>query len=297
MFQVRFRDNAFPPYTLVGNITTIGRAAANMVVLPTSTVSELHAKIIQHENRLYLQDNKSAYGSFVNGTRVSYKELKLGDVLTVGNVHFEIIELDEKSLAATAAPGALRVPAPAAPESEWQLVSDSSWLSGKVFHLRKDSNMIGRGKDCDIVIPGTHLSRRHVEVRKEKGGLVVQDLASSNGTYLNEVRIQGSQPLRPGDRIRLDVYSFRVQGPGNTPLPASETQGPRKIDLSSTLQNIEALKSKEYQPKEWITKPTSHGNRYHEVPGKGHHNVLLAFSVVLGMGVLGIVAYIMMNLG
>lgn len=300
MYQIRFRDNAYPSFVVTDNPCTIGRATSNHLVLPTSTVSDVHAKLVQHDGRIYLQDNKSAYGSYVNGAKVKYRELKLSDVVTLGNVHFEIVEVDANSLAATAA--AKLVPARPAMAvtsgSGWQLVSDSSWLSGKVFHIAKDSVIIGRGKDCDIVIPGTHLSRRHIEIRKEKGGLVVQDLASSNGTFVNETRVSGSQPVRPGDRIRLDVYSFRVEGPGEQTASTGDPSGPRKIDLSGTLQNIEALKSQEYQPKEWVFKPTSHGNRYHEVPtGKHHHTLLLAFSTVLGLGVLGILIYIIMNMG
>ena len=67
--------------------------------------------------------------------------------------------------------------------------------------------------------------------------------------------------------------------------------------LESTLQNIEALKSQEYQQKEWITKPTSHGNRYHEVPtNKNHLGMMFWISVVLGVGVLGVLGYIVFNI-
>ncbi len=296
MYQLRFKDNTQAPFTLVENLCTIGRAVGNMLILPTSTVSDSHAKLIQHDGRLFLQDNKSAYGSYVNGVKVKYKELKPGDVITLGNVHFDVLEVEASSLAATSTPQAR--PAPQAfVAAGWQLVSDSSWLAGKVFTFKGDSMILGRGKDCDIVIPGTHLSRRHAEIRKQASGLVLQDLGSSNGSYVNEVRVQGQQAIRAGDRIRFDVYSFRVQGPAST---GAETSGPRRIDLlstSSTLQNIEALKAQEYQPKEWITKPTSHGNRYHEVPvHKGPHAAMLGFSVLLGLGVLGILVYIILNL-
>lgn len=299
MYQLRFKDNTQAPYNIVENLCTIGRGVGNMLVLPTSTVSELHAKLILHDGRLFLQDNKSAYGSYVNGTKVKYKELKPGDVITLGNIHFDVLEVDETSLVATLP---LAKPLPQAYSADkWQLVSDSSWLAGKVFDLKGESTILGRGRDCDIVIPGTHLSRRHAEIRKQPGGLVLQDLGSSNGCYLNEVRIQGEQSVRVGDRLRFDVYSFRVQGPASTGTQGSTTSGPRKIDLSttsSTLQNIEALKAQEFQPKEWTNlKPTSHGNRYHEVPvHKGPHFALLAFSAALGLGVLGILMYIIMNL-
>lgn len=75
------------------------------------------------------------------------------------------------------------------------------------------------------------------------------------------------------------------------------SNGKKVIDLHSTLQSIEALKTQEYQPKEWVTKPTSHGNRYHEVPvRKAHHSSLLWVSVLLGAGVLGVLGYIVFNI-
>lgn len=298
MFQLRFKDNTQAPYNLAEKLCTIGRGVGNMIVLPTSTVSESHAKLIQHDGRLFLQDNKSAYGSYVNGTKVKYKQLKPGDVITLGNIHFDVLEVDATSFAATQTPQAKPLPQ-AYVSDAWQLVSDSSWLAGKVFHLKGDKMILGRGRDCDIVIPGTHLSRRHAEIRRQSGSLLLQDLGSSNGSYVNEVKVQGQQIVRAGDRLRFDVYSFRVQGPAGTGAYPSETSGPRRIDLSntsSTLQNIEALKAQEYQPKEWITKPTSHGNRYHEVPSRKGHSVALWLSMALGLGVLGVLIYIIMSL-
>lgn len=302
MYQLRFKDNSQPLFTVTGNLCTVGRAPDNALVLPTSTVSESHAKLIQHDGRLFLQDNKSAYGSFVNGKKVKYKELKSGDVITLGNVHFDIIEAEDPSLASTHALKSFVV----APGNSWRLVSDSSWLAGKIFELKEGSTILGRGKDCNIVIPGTHLSRHHAEIIcGGKRPLLLRDLDSANGSFLNETRLEGEVSVKPGDRLRFDVYSFRVHGPADTDISSSvqssmvlDSAGrPLKLpNLESTLQNIEALKAQEYQPKEWITKPTSHGNRYHEVPSRKGHHAMLWFSIVLGIGVLGVLGYIVFTL-
>ncbi|HQQ63682.1 MAG TPA: FHA domain-containing protein [Pseudomonadales bacterium] len=299
MYQLRFKDNSQPLFTVTGKMCTVGRAPDNSLVLPTSTVSDSHAKLIQHEGRLFLQDNKSTYGCFVNGTKVKYKELKAGDVITVGNVHFDIIEAEDPSLAATHTLKAFTL----APGTGWRLVSDSSWLSGKIFELPEGKTILGRGKDCNIIIPGTHLSRHHAELVREEKRLVLRDLDSANGSFINENRINGPAVLKAGDRLRFDVYSFRVYGPAEAEAIAPvapvvvDTSGPRRIpNLENTLQNIEALKAQEYQPKEWITKPTSHGNRYHEVPSRNGHHAMLWFSVILGIGVLGVLGYIVFSL-
>lgn len=301
MFQLRFKDNSRPALPLTGNVCTLGRAQGNTVVLNTSTVDDSHARLINHEGRLFLQDNKSQRGSFVNGKKVKYRELQHGDVVSIGNVHFDIVKTDDQFLAQTQVPVATPKSA-SYTAATWRLVSDSSWLSGKVFELQGDSTLLGRGKDCDIVIPGTHLSRNHALIIKHGNHLILKDLDSANGSYVNEARIVDEQVVRPGDRLRFDVYSFRVQGPasaGTTGAAASQPDisGPRKlINLESTLQNIEALKAQEYQQKEWITKPTSHGNRYHEVPVRNHHfGPMFWVSAVLGLGVLGILGYIVFN--
>lgn len=292
MYQLRFKDNSHPPFNVTDSLCTLGSASDNNLVLNTSTVDASHAKLVHHGGKLFLQDNKSRRGSYVNGVKVKYKELMPGDVISIGNVHFDISEVEDTVLASTQIPSAIQRSASHTAAS-WRLVSDSSWLAGKVFELTGESTVLGRGKECDIVIPGTHLSRSHAVIRKQGGHLILKDLNSSNGSFINEFRIEGEQIVRPGDRLRFDVYSFRVQGPsasGN----AAEISGPRKIvNLESTLQNIEALKSQEYQQKEWITKPTSHGNRYHEVPvHKSHIGPMFWFSVVLGISVLGILGYI-----
>ena len=223
MYQLRFKDNSRPVFSVTENICTLGCAQDNTLVLNTSTVDECHARLIQHDGRLFLQDNKSRRGCFVNGKKVKYKELSHGDVVSIGNVHFDILETEDNNLTST------RV------------------LSGKIFELANESTLLGRGKDCDIVIPGNHLSRSHALILKQGDHLVLKDLDSSNGSYVNEIRISGEQIVRPGDRLRFDVYSFRVQGPATKDSGHSnpvESSGPRKqlINLESTLQNIEALK-------------------------------------------------------
>lgn len=300
MYQLRFKDNSRPLFPITANVCTLGRGQGNTVVLDTSTVDESHARIVQHDGKLFLQDNKSQRGCFVNGKKVKYKDLRSGDLISIGNVHFEIIESDDNDLTSTrisAVPNNTQTPRSAVhTAASWRLISDSSWLSGKVFELQNDATLLGRGKDCDIAIPGNHLSRKHAQILRHSDYLTVMDLDSANGSYINEVRITGEQVVRPGDRLRFDVYSFRVQGPANANA-AAPSAARKLVDLQSTLQNIEALKAQEYQQKEWITKPTSHGNRYHEVPvRKGHHSSMLWVSVLLGAGVLSILAYIVFNI-
>ncbi|HNN86347.1 MAG TPA: FHA domain-containing protein, partial [Pseudomonadales bacterium] len=175
-------------------------------MLDTSTVDESHARIVQHDGKLFLQDNKSQRGCFVNGKKVKYKDLRRGDLISIGNVHFEIVESDDNDLTSTRISIPVNTHAPRSAvhtAASWRLISDSSWLSGKVFELQNDTTLLGRGKDCDIVIPGNHLSRRHAQILRHNDYLTVMDLDSANGSYVNDVALTSSRALRHGDRIQL----------------------------------------------------------------------------------------------
>jgi serine phosphatase RsbU (regulator of sigma subunit) len=62
---------------------------------------------------------------------------------------------------------------------------------------------LGRATECTIPIKDRYLSRRHAEIAFDDGKWIVRDCGSVNGTSLNGARLNGSLPLRPGDRITL----------------------------------------------------------------------------------------------
>ena len=71
-------------------------------------------------------------------------------------------------------------------------------------------NSIGRHDDCLIRIRSSQVSRRHCEVLTEGDTLVVRDLGSSNGTFVNGKRVLGKQALNPGDVITIGGVTLRV---------------------------------------------------------------------------------------
>ncbi|HKR66776.1 MAG TPA: SpoIIE family protein phosphatase [Thermoanaerobaculia bacterium] len=62
---------------------------------------------------------------------------------------------------------------------------------------------LGRATECTVPIKDRYLSRRHAEIAFAEGAWIVRDLGSVNGTMLNGAKINGTLPLRPGDRITL----------------------------------------------------------------------------------------------
>jgi len=67
-----------------------------------------------------------------------------------------------------------------------------------------DPFVIGRSRECDLVLDDPNVSRRHAELRRENGGWAVHDLGSTNGIKLNGRRSRGGR-LSPGDEITLGV--------------------------------------------------------------------------------------------
>ena len=63
--------------------------------------------------------------------------------------------------------------------------------------------VLGRSRDCDVVLDDPNVSRRHAEVRPSGGSWIVNDLGSTNGVKVNGRRIEGPQSLKPGDTIEI----------------------------------------------------------------------------------------------
>jgi pSer/pThr/pTyr-binding forkhead associated (FHA) protein len=96
----------------------------------------------------------------------------------------------------------------------------NAWLPYDVGEVRLDNfpAILGRGSTCDISVPVEFISRRHCRFVRRGDEVLVQDLASLNGTFVNERPAGCPTPIRPGDRLRLGPMSFRVSVGGGTPI-------------------------------------------------------------------------------
>lgn len=70
--------------------------------------------------------------------------------------------------------------------------------------------VIGRGKDAGLTVPHALVSRRHTEIFERDGKLFVRDLGSLNGTFVNNTKIEGEQPLEPNQLLTLGNITFRA---------------------------------------------------------------------------------------
>lgn len=115
--------------------------------------------------------------------------------------------------------------------------------------MKRARFLIGRREGCDIRIAVASISREHCELRVEDGRLLIKDLGSSNGTYVNRQRVQEVQ-LSPGDLIAVGpaVFVTRIEGQpadidpiksynaGSAPTPVAAASSPGSRPASPTSQ-------------------------------------------------------------
>lgn len=110
------------------------------------------------------------------------------------------------------------------------------------FRVASSPYTIGRKPDCNLRIPSAAVSRKHCELTMAANALKVRDLGSSNGTFLNDVRVQEAF-LAAGDRLTVGNITFTVQVNGEpatiTP-PAASPNAPRasSSDESSMMEGV-----------------------------------------------------------
>jgi len=78
---------------------------------------------------------------------------------------------------------------------------------GMAYEIPDDGATLGRG-DVEIRLDDPFASARHARVSRQGQLVVIEDLGSTNGTYLNDEPLTGPQPLHPGDRIRIGDCEF-----------------------------------------------------------------------------------------
>lgn len=210
----------------------LGSGAWLDVPLDDPDVARVHLKVYR-DNDDYFCFDLSGRGFLHNGRRALKAELKHGDVIQLGAHKFRF----DRPTAAQPTRGAptkryeeggvaIEVLEPKqAPRPPTASDVDAGRLlhgrvtlhavkgndAGKVHSLsEKDVYVIGRGVASDITVWDIRASRVHCRIDRKENGLVLTDLNSSNGTYLNGQRCD-MQRLTPGDEIKIGSTVLKVQ--------------------------------------------------------------------------------------
>ena len=92
------------------------------------------------------------------------------------------------------------------------VVRSGGGRAGETFLLERERTTIGRSPECDIFLDDVTVSRKHAVIVKGRGDLVLEDLESLNGTFLNRRRIERRASLSDGDELQIGKYKLSFLG-------------------------------------------------------------------------------------
>lgn len=215
MLKLRFADRRRPAIWLVQDRFAIGSGPDNDLILPESGILPEHVVLRVKDDHLRIDRvDRDATVCINRVPCIPGDMLSAGDTLSVGDALFQVINpTDDVTRPAVVGPAAGN-------RAQWILEGRGEWLAGKAFGI-DEPKVIGRDPTCDIVLAGTHLSRRHARLSIENDRLRVEDLGSVNGTWVNGKRVENAW-LQAGDEVRFDILAFSVlnqqDDPGKTSL-------------------------------------------------------------------------------
>ncbi|PYP41930.1 MAG: hypothetical protein DMD42_12890, partial [Gemmatimonadetes bacterium] len=204
-------------FTIPVGEVTLGSDAGCAISLTGAAVLPRHALFQgQADGQVIIRKASPAAEVFINGVRLGTEPTPLlhGDKLEVAGQ--ELTFVDERRSGSTqyvkaftpataGAPAKASVKPPAIGVTGGRVVS---LTDGREYVITGASLVFGREAGCDVVVPGKDVSRRHAEIVQTPKGYVVVD-SSTNGTFVNEERVEGQRILARADVIRLGDEQFR----------------------------------------------------------------------------------------
>ena len=170
----------------------------------------------------------------INGVRLGAEPTPLlhGDKVEVGGQ--ELTFVDERRSGSTQYVQAMSVPQAmerAKAEAKGGKVTVNtggrvvSLTDGREYAIAGASLVFGRDASCDVVVPGKDVSRRHAEIMQTPKGYLIVD-SSTNGTSVNDVRVEGQRLLARADVITIGEEKFRFYADTAAPPPENPQPGP-----------------------------------------------------------------------
>jgi len=179
-------------YHLKEGENLVGREAADILLFYDRSVSRKHALIIWEGDKCYVQDLGSANGTFLNGVRLPPGQktpIYDGDELTFAESTFRF----------------------SCPRCKREEIEARALLilEGKEVPITKEEFLIGR-KEGDLVIPNPYVSHKHCKIYVEESGAFIEDLSSTNGTFLNGEKIESGQKVSLEDGAIIEIGGTKL---------------------------------------------------------------------------------------
>ena len=97
----------------------------------------------------------------------------------------------------------------------WKIQAITGEYAGQEISIDRDM-LVGRHQEADVLLQSAEVSRKHAALLLKEQALWVQDLNSSNGTFVNDLRIETESPLQAGDIVQFASFKFSVLAPAQS---------------------------------------------------------------------------------
>lgn len=192
----RFYAERNREYLLDAPVTSVGRARENSIRIPDPRISNRHVRITRDGADYVLEVVASDVVTRLNGRSVTAGErrrLRADDVIALSDLEFRFSPEGRDGAAA-------------------RIAVVEGVHRGKVFRVEDGRVGLGRAVGNGIQFPDRTVSRRHCLLRRDgEGRWWVEDRDSTNGTFLNDVRVDAPARVVAGDEVALGFSRFRFQ--------------------------------------------------------------------------------------
>jgi len=239
-----FPNSEHAPLDLANGLFTVGTASSAQIVLTAISIGEKHADIQFNNGTAMISPGTPEALILINNARVlRATEFKSGDLLQLGDVRIRVVATDK----AVVNPVPITVKRQEEDDGRTKIRSAlpkfmlrgvSGVTFGKIFPL-SGVTVIGRAPECDLSIPTDEISRRHAELRVSQDGVMVEDLGSANGTFVNDRRVT-RELLKHGDELRFDQLRFQLIAPGKEMLQNTQAAPQSAANQSGSAAGAQA---------------------------------------------------------
>lgn len=204
MARLIIESGATPREVPIGDVCRIGRDKANELQIDDPGASRRHCRIAREGDQYILEDLKSANGTQRNDMLVDRVVLEDGDVVQVGATRLRFSIADAGGAADV---DEIRLEDPAEAGARFELAFVTGERAAERVKIAGDKVTLGRRGSNTVVFKDSKVSGVHAEVAVEGGRVVLRDLGSTNGTFLEGKRID-EIPLDHGDRVSVGDSEF-----------------------------------------------------------------------------------------
>jgi len=180
-----------------------------------------------------------------------------------------------------------------------RLVLLSEGLTGRTYELKTDKTTVGRVSDNAFEIPEASVSSHHAELTLRGNEVLVKDLGSTNGTFINGEKIEEGV-LKPGQTLRVGMIEMRLETGDAAPAPATAAAAapqappsPRKsleqtrvIPQGVKLDELEAARPLTFDKKTGFERKSDRGTK-----------IFVVAAIIIAVALVAALVFILMRSG